>query len=129
MTAATRWTLAIVGLLGGNLVAMGLLIGAAHSEAPAIIPQYYEKAARYDDAIDQAASNRALGWRISPRWSRTGDFVADVTDRDGKPLVGAVVTIDKRPRSEHQRRGLYDLTITVRRGGDVFVQTTTAEAR
>ncbi len=127
MSASTRWIVAIVGLLGGNLLAMALLIGAARSDQPKIIPEYYDKAVHYDDAIDQAAKNRALGWQVTPRWS--GEFVADVRDRDGRPLGGAVVTIDKQPRSERQRTGVYDLTITVRRGSDVFVQTATAEAR
>ena len=31
MSARARWILAIVGLLGGNLVAMAVLMGAAHS--------------------------------------------------------------------------------------------------
>lgn len=128
MSAGTRWILAIVGLLVGNLVAMGVLMGAARLDAPKIIPEYYDKAVHYDDAIDQAAKNRLLGWRATPRWEGK-DFVADVTDRDGQPLAGASVTIDKQSRVEHQHRGIYDLTITVRRGGDVFVETATAEAR
>ena len=127
MSASTRWIVAIIGLLAGNLLAMALLIGAARLDQPKIIPEYYDKAVHYDDAIDQAAKNRALGWQVTPRW--TGELTADVRDRDGRPLEGAVVTIDKQPRSERQRGGVYDLTITVRRGSDVFVQTATAEAQ
>ena len=127
MSASTRWIVAITGLLVGNLLAMALLIGAARSDQPKIIPEYYDKAVHYDDAIDQAAKNRALGWQVTPRWA--GELTADVRDRNGTPLAGAVVTIDKRPRTDRQRGGVYDVTITVRRGTDVYVETTTAEAQ
>jgi len=127
MSAGTRWIVAIIGLLAVNLVAMGVLMGAARSGPPQVIPDYYDKAVHYDNAIDQAARNRSLGWRVTPRW--VSEFVADVVDRDGKPLVGATVVVAKRPRTANQNRGLYDLTITVTRGRDVFVETVVAEAR
>lgn len=127
MSPGTRWIVAIVGLLTANLLAMGVLMGAAQSGHSQVIPDYYEKAVHYDDAIDQAARNRALGWRVTPRWA--GELVADVVDRDGAPLVGAIVTIEKRARTPGQQRGIYDLTITVTRGRDVFVEAIAAEAR
>ena len=127
MSAGTRWIAAIVGLLAANLVAMGVLMGAAQSGRSQVIPDYYAKAVHYDDALDQAAKNRSLGWRVTPRWA--GEFVADVVDRAGAPLVGATVTIEKRGRTAGQRRGIYDLTITVTRGRDVFVETIAADAR
>jgi nitrogen fixation protein FixH len=116
-----------VCLLAANLLAMGVLMGAARSGHSQVIPAYYDKAVHYDDAIDQAARNRALGWHVTPRWA--GEFVADVVDRTGAPLAGATVTIEKRPRMAGQQRGIYDLTIVVTRGRDVFVETRTAEAR
>lgn len=127
MNAGTRWVVAIVGLLAANLIAMGVLMGAARSGHSQVIPDYYAKAVHYDDALDQAAKNRVLGWRVTPRWD--GEFVADVVDRAGAPLIGASVTIDKRGRTAGQQRGIYDLTITVTRGRDVFVETMTAETR
>jgi nitrogen fixation protein FixH len=126
MNAGTRWILAIVGLLGANLIAMGVLMGAARSGHSQVIPGYYDKAVHYDDAIDQAARNRALGWRVTPRWA--GEFVADVVERNGTPVVGAIVTIEKRPRTPEQQHGIYDLTVTVTRGRDVFVEAMTAES-
>lgn len=127
MSAGARWILAIVGLLGGNLVAMAVLMGAAGSGPSQVIPAYYDKAVHYNDALDQATRNRELGWHVTPRWN--GAFVADVVDRDGHQLVGATVDIVSRPRVVGQQRGLYDLTIAVTRGRDVFVETATAEAR
>ena len=127
MSARARWILAIVGLLGGNLVAMAVLMGAAHSGASQVIPAYYDKAVHYNYALDQAARNRELGWHVTPRW--IGVFVADVVDCDGNPVVGATVDIVSRPRVAGQQRGLYDLTIAVTRGRDLFVESATAEAR
>jgi len=119
MNASTKWIVAIVGLLGGNLLAMAILIGAARTGQSRVIPAYYEKATHYNDAIDQAARNRALGWSVAPRW--TGhDFVADVVDARGTRILDAKVDIAAVSRSG-KGRGLTDLTITVTRGGDVFV--------
>ena len=119
MKASTKWILAIVGLLGGNLVAMAILMGAARAGQSRVIPAYYEKATHYNDAIDQAAKNRLLGWSVAPRW--TGhDFVADVHDAQGAKLVDAKVDIAAVSRSG-KGRGLTDLTITVTRGADVFI--------
>jgi hypothetical protein len=46
MKPALRWTLAIVGLLAVNLVAMVLLAVYANASAPEIIPSYLERDAR-----------------------------------------------------------------------------------
>lgn len=42
MSARTRWTLAIVGLLVGNIVAMVILATVAHVGQSTVIPDYYE---------------------------------------------------------------------------------------
>ncbi len=125
MTSATKWILAVVGLLAANLVAMGILIGAAQVGHSQVIPDYYNRAVHYDDAIDQAAKNRALGWKVTTRFD--GTIVADVVDRDGHPLAGARVRIDAMPRVPGQTTGLHDLTITVERGADTYVEHTTME--
>lgn len=127
MTAATKWIVAIVGLLVANLIAMVVLVSAARTNSSQVIPAYYERAVKYDDAIDQAAKNRELGWTVSARWD--GRFVADVRDREGRPLADARIAIDSAARTPGQTRGLHDLTITVERGGDRFVQRATVEAQ
>jgi nitrogen fixation protein FixH len=127
MTARTRWVGAIVGLLVANVLAMVVLLGAAHTGRSQVIPDYYERAVNYDDAIDQAARNRALGWQVTAAWN--GIIVADVRDRDGQPLLGAAVEIEQLPRVQGQRRGLHDVTIIVTRGADRFVERTIVETR
>jgi nitrogen fixation protein FixH len=128
MSAGTRWILAIVGLLVGNMVAMGVLMGAARSGHSQVIPNYYEKGAHYDDQIAQAAKNRELGWSVTPRWNGSA-VVADVTDRDGKALAGAKVDVVSLSRKAGQTRGLHDVTVTVTRGTDVFVQQAVVDAK
>lgn len=127
MSAKTKWIAAIVGLLAANLIAMGVLLGAARTDGSQVIPHYYDRAVHYDDAIDQAARNRALGWHVTASWD--GTIVADVRDRDGQPLRDARVDIAKFPRIPGQQRGVYDVTIKVTRGHDTYIERTTVEAR
>jgi nitrogen fixation protein FixH len=122
MKSSTRWILAIVGLLGGNLVATGVLLGAARGASSSrVIPSYYDKAVHYDDVIDQAARNRALGWRTEAEWKQ-GTFVARVFDRTGAEITDARVDIVATPRAQGTHHGLHDLAIAVTRGTDVFVE-------
>lgn len=125
MTAGTKWIVAIVVLLAGNLLAMAILIGAARSGHSQVIPAYYDKAVHYNDAIDQAARNRALGWHVESRWNGR-ELVADVFDRSGAPIADAKVEISAISRSG-KGKGLHDLTITATRGTDVFVDRATVE--
>nr|MBA3457180.1 FixH family protein [Deltaproteobacteria bacterium] len=62
MSAAAKWTIAIIVLLGGNLVAMVVLATTANREDAQVIPGYYDKAVHYDDTIDEAVRSDALGW-------------------------------------------------------------------
>jgi nitrogen fixation protein FixH len=146
MSAATKWILAIVGLLVGNLLAMIVLIAEAHSSASVIIPDYYDKASHYDDEIDQADRNRALGW--STELSLVGSTVeVRVHDRAGAPIDGAVVRTASQPRARSSApmtatfasvgggvyrasttaRGVHDVTVTVERAGDRFTTALTVE--
>jgi nitrogen fixation protein FixH len=128
MTATTRWVLAIVGLLAGNVVAMVILIAASQDGGSQVIPHYYDKAVHYDDQIDQAARNARLGWSI------TASLDAGAIAIAGAP-PGARVHVTGYPRAHADRtfafagprapapaHGWLDLTITVERGGDMFVQ-------
>ena len=127
VSAGTKWIAAIIGLLGANLLAMAILIGAANAGRSQVLPQYYERAVHYDDAIDQAARNRALGWRVTARWD--DGLAVDVTDRDGQALRGVRMHVVATPRTAAQRRGVHDVTVVVDHGGSRFVQTMTVEAR
>ena len=127
MSAGMKWILAIVGLLTANLVAMAILIGAAHAGGSRVLPQYYERAIHYDDAIDQAAKNRALGWRASARFVGREPIVT-VVDREGAPIRDVSVVATPRAAGVHPA-GIYDLTVTAVRGGERFVEHVVAEAR
>jgi hypothetical protein len=128
VSPATKWILAIVGLLAGNVVAQGVLIAASHHGSSQVIPAYYEKAVHYDDQLDQAARNARLGWPIVAAAEGTAITVA------GAP-AGATITVTGYPRAHADRtfvftgarapspaHGWLDLTITVERGVDRFVQ-------
>jgi len=128
VNATTRWILAIVGLLAGNVIAMVILIVASHSGGSQVIPSYYDKAVHYDDQIDQAARNARLGWSI------TASLDAGAIAIAGAP-AGAAISVTGYPRAHADRtfafagprapapaHGWLDLTITVERGADRFVK-------
>ena len=134
MNPTTKWILAIVGLLAGNMVAMGVLIAASHDGGSQVIPQYYEKAVHYDDQIDQAKRNAKLGWTIA------AEAQGDALVITGAP-ADATVHVTGYPRAHADRtfalagtraplpaHGILDLTIAVDRGADHFVQRQMLEA-
>jgi len=51
VTPARKWTIAIAGLLGVNVVASVVLAMTASHGSSQVIPDYYERAVHYDDAI------------------------------------------------------------------------------
>lgn len=113
MSATARWVIAIVGLLVGNGVAVGVLIATSSAGGAHVIPGYYDRAARYDDALDEARASRALGWRA--------EVVVDgarievrARDRAGAPLLGARVRIEGRSRA----RAAGELAIDLEAAGD-----------
>lgn len=150
MSAAMKWTIAILVLLGGNLVAMMVLATTAASGGAQVIPGYYDKAVHYDDTIDEAARSAALGWSTAPTLIASTIEVR-VTDRAGNALSGARVRVAGYPRAHAvdrieselvagapgvyratvggQRRGIHDLTITVEHEGQRFTQQATVEGR
>lgn len=92
MRPRTKWIAAIVGLLGANVVAMVILAVVANNGTNQVIPDYYNKAANYDQEMASSAVSQALGWRVELVMPR-GTIDAAVVDRDGKPIEGAEVRI------------------------------------
>jgi len=134
VNAATKWILAIVGLLAGNMIAMGILIAASHDGGSQVIPAYYDKAVHYDDQIDQAARNARLGWPIA------ASIEHDALVISGAP-AGADIHVTGYARAHADRtfalagprvplpaHGWLDLTITVVRGADQFIRHQAIEA-
>lgn len=150
MSAATKWILAIVGLLVGNVVAMVILATVASATNPGIVPDYYERAAHYDDAIDDAARSRALGWSADVRMASNS---IEVVVRDAKSAVidGAVVRVSGYARAHANKTidlvlvavgpgtyrattsspamGVHDLTVVIERGTQRFTSPVTVEPR
>ncbi len=150
MSAMAKWTIAIVVLLGGNLVAMVVLATTATRDDAQVIPGYYDKAVHFDDTIDEAARSAELGWSTAPTLIAS-TLEVRVTDRAGNSLEGARVRVAGYPRAHAVdrieselvasapgvyrasvggvRRGVHDLTITVEHEGKRFTQHATVEGR
>ena len=148
MTAGTRWSLAIVGLLTANVLAMAVLAVTALRGGSEVIPDYYETGVHYDTAIDHATVSRALGWRASAE-VRDGELVVAVRDERGTAVTGAHVAVVGYQRAFSTDRvavaltasgavyrgafparpGVQDLAITVERGRDHFEQAIAVVAR
>jgi nitrogen fixation protein FixH len=134
MTATVRWILIVVALLVSNALAMGYLVLASSTSRADVIPDYYAKSTRFDQEIDQAAKNRALGWRVEALAGMT----LDIRDGAGNPITGARVRVSAKARATghatelelverdgryiaaHRVHGLEDLAILVERGGERF---------
>jgi nitrogen fixation protein FixH len=134
MTATVRWSLIVVAFLVSNAIAMGYLILASSTSRADVIPDYYAKSTRFDQEIDQAARNRALGWRVDA----LAGMSLDIRDGAGAPITGARVRVsataratgrtaelelverDGRYVAAHRVQGLEDLAILVERGGERF---------
>lgn len=150
MNAATKWMIAIVALLGGNLLAMVYLAVVASNGDTQIIPAYYEQAVNYDQAIDEAARSRALGWSAAAGVS-AGTIEVMVRDAAGAELGDARVRVEGYQRAHADERlaldlvevgggryraplaagrlGWHDLLIIVERAGHRFTQRAAVEAR
>jgi nitrogen fixation protein FixH len=150
MSAATKWTIAIVGLLAGNLIAMVVLMTVARSGASEVIPNYYDRGANYDREIDAAARSRDLGW--SAEVTLVGSTLAvHVRDRAGFPVDAARVQVTGYPRAHAAEVfdaalaagesgmyraalpgpaiGVHDVTVVIERAGSRFTTTAAVEAR
>lgn len=150
MSAATKWTIAILGLLAGNVIAMVVLMTVAHSGASEVIPNYYDRAVQYDNELDDATRSAALGWSADVSLGRSVIEV-QVRDRAGIPLDGASVRVTGYSRGHGDRPidaslalvgngayraalhmpavGVHDLKVVVERAGDRFITPVSLEAR
>jgi len=143
------WTVAIVALLAGNMVAMIALAVLANRGGAQVIPDYYARAAHYDDELARSQASQALGWRVEV--TVTGGAIdAVVRDASGAPIDGAEVRITGYQRAHaseavdvvlarasagryrgaiRDQRGWYDLVASVAAGGADYTQHIVLEAR
>jgi nitrogen fixation protein FixH len=95
----------------------------------------------YNRVLDAAAAQDALGWRGWLHFAE-GEVVAEVSDHDGKPLTGLVVSarfvrpIEPLPEvtlalretapghyaaeAAQERRGQWEVHVTAQRGPEIF---------
>jgi nitrogen fixation protein FixH len=144
-----RWIVIIVALLATNVLAQIALALFATNGDTQVIPAYYDRALHYDDAIDQAARDRVLGWHLDTATPR-GVLDVGLHDAAGKPISDAEIHVrgyaranaavpidlvlvarsDGRYRAGTAlRAGWHDFVITVDRRGDLFVRNVAIEAK
>jgi len=93
-----RWVAMIFGLIGLNMTIVGFtLYFALTDKSSAIEPDYYARALKYDEVIQQRAASAALGWKatasLRPSPSGTSvELVVNLVDREGHAVERADVT-------------------------------------
>jgi hypothetical protein len=97
---ALRWPLIVVGLLSCHVSAMVLAINIASvGDGNAILPNYYDKALRWDELREQAAASARLDWdyTLTPSvlvdGSGNRQLRGTLTDAEGAGLPGAEVRL------------------------------------
>ena len=150
MTAATKWILAIVGLLAANVLAMVILAVTATTGRSQVIPEYYAKAVAYDDTMDESTRSERLGWLAEATISKASIEVT-VMDATSQPLAGARVHVTGYQRAHladkidveladlggghyrgallADRLGVHDLQIVVERAGARYSRRVTVESK
>ena len=142
------WIGGIVAFLAAGVLASVALAVLAHRGASSVIPDYDTRALRYDDAIDQDARDRELGWLVTVGVER-GALAVGVQDRAGTALAGARVHVRGYQRAHAEdtvdvelapagaryggavatHAGWHDLVVTVDRGADHYERAFAVEAR
>jgi len=148
VSAGVKWIAIVVCLLAGNVVAGVVLIGASHHGASRVLDGYYEQAVHYDDAIDAAARDRALGWSVDVTIEH-GLATVTAVDANRHSIDHARVELAGVERAATARTihgelaaagagayraqlggaGWIDLAVTVERGRDRYVRRFAIEAR
>lgn len=148
--AGLFWMLFPVGLLVTSVSGWLVMVSLAVDDPGfAVEPDYYKRAAHYDEEIEQRAENNRLGYRVevasfSPSEGNTAELVLVVRGADGEPLSSAHVGAEVIPvarafdaqhltlkarvpgvfeaRLERPRPGLYEVRVRVEVQGRVFTR-------
>lgn len=145
--AAWQWGSFVVGFLSLQLVVGGLAIAlAARDPSVAVMPDYHEKALRWDEEIASRQRSEALKWKAEvviapvPNQPQLRELTVRVVDARGEPITGGTAAISffhhtrasdfaSRPLSEIEpgvysaalpmsRSGLWDIDFTLSRNPD-----------
>lgn len=146
-----HWPILVAIVFLSNIaLATWVIVTATSDPSFAVEDDYYGKALKWNDEIDQRGRNTALGWTVSvegePRIEEGGwcDLRLRVVDRDGAPIGGAQVAMEAIPlargndgrslvldevlpgsyvaRIEGARFGHWQLRVRVDRAGDIFAE-------
>jgi nitrogen fixation protein FixH len=141
MTAATRWTIAIVGILSAAVAsAVTLAVVSQMGGKSKVIPHYYERATHYDTNIDEATAAKKLGWHTTVKLAG-GTLSACMTDAAGAPVVADVEVVGQHRAAPEQditkalapegggcyqvafadKTGWYDVVVRAKRGDEKFM--------
>lgn len=145
MKKGAFWPAAIIGLIGLNVVIVGVTLYFATTDpSVSVEPQYYQKALAWDDTARLRDASARLGWTAGV--TVDGDRLAvRLHDAAGAPVTGAAVTVitfaDIRAGDRQElklnegeagvyggamrvsRAGLWQFRIEAQRGADTFVRT------
>ncbi len=150
------WPLFIVALLATSVGMSVYAVVAAHSDGgAATVPDYYSRAAHYEDEAEARAASRALGWQVEVavegrQASGLYPLVVTFGSADGLPLPGVEGAValqrvqDAAPRvtlplralgegryaadAPFSGRGLWDVHVTTRAPA-AFSRTVRVEVR
>jgi nitrogen fixation protein FixH len=156
MTTATRrslrWPIAIVGIIALHATAMVAVITiATRNPSFSVEPDHYQKALGWDRLAARKQASALLGWRAEVTsdarldGNKTRRLECRIVDHDGKPVIGATVSILAFPHARGEERvgmdlreteagvydvrapmaraGLWELRLSALRGPDLFTTT------
>lgn len=97
--ARLRWPMIVVGLLTAHVSAMALAVHVAKGAPDSgngnrVLPDYYERAVRWDEERRAAEATDDLGWTVLPSVSTfvaedgSRELTVSVTDDAGMPVDG-----------------------------------------
>jgi nitrogen fixation protein FixH len=146
MKTGSIWPAAIFGLIGLNVVIVGVTVYyATHDPSAAVEPQYYQKALAWDQTARLRDASDRLQWKAGATVDREGRLNLAITDASGAPVADAQVTAtvfavarasDRQDLTLTQtspgvysaavrlnRGGLWQIRVDAKRGSDVFTCT------
>ena len=120
------WPAFVVALFAGAVLAnMVLVFRATGDPSHAVLPDYYQRALRWDEKLAQDRRSAALGWQLRVEAARP--LRVTLADRSGRPIDRATlrVSLFHKARSSHvltreltpDRRGAYSADLSLSRPG------------
>lgn len=119
LPASRRWPLLVITALAAQMAFGVWMMRVAGSDPNfAIEPDYYARAVHWDETMEQARRDRALGWRAVATLTRTSGqpalLVVSILDSVGAPLLIDSLRADVLPVAHASRTR----TLTLARNGD-----------